>query len=1138
MIKCQHCDNLNRESARFCDQCGQLLANSKHQPAEPTPTSTEETQAYTPRHLTEKVLKSRAALEGEIKQVTVLFVDIRSSMLIQDKLGAERWHHVLDRFFSILSEAVHAHEGTVNQYTGDGIMALFGAPVAHEDHARRACHAALFIKHAIQSFAEELRQEDGIDFAIRVGLNSGEVVVGRIGDDLRMDYTAQGHTVGLAARMEQLARANCIYVSGQTRSLVEGLFQFKSRGDLRIKGANERIAVFELLSQTQARSRFEAASSRRLSPFINREHELTILTTALEAAQQGHGQIIALKAETGLGKSRLCHEFRLLCTQQKIPVYEARGVSHTRAAPLQPFAAFFRDYFGIGHNVTAEDAREQIRIRLARIDAALLDYRHIVYDFLDVGRDDSRRLEPDAQQTALFDLTRAIIEYGGLNEVGVLIIENLQWIDDDDESAAFLQNLLSAAKNSHVLIILSYRPVYQFRWPKLPHFKELELSSLSETQSHEMLLSLMEEAEQANEETLAFVEQVQASTAGNPLFIEEVLRSLAEDRVLELRDSGYRLKRAPENLSLPSSVSSAVAARIDQLDDQHKSLLQTVAVVGRRLPLAVLHPLFPELSTAELQQQIDHLIEQQYLEYEGVNPADPDNQQLLFRQSIVQEVAYNMQLSERLQQRHQQVAEVLEKIASTGPDQALVAQHYQAASQSDESLTWWTRAADSYARTDVSEAMAAWQQVLLLCEEEDFPAQKIRLGLKACARLLHLGSRHGIDAEQLTTIEATGHQLCDQIDEPQRDCDLRAYFYSALGAAQVMGGTLNAGISNYQRGVELADHCKDPSMPIVSRVGLVYGLLQAAELAEAISVCEHAINLLDDKAEIAEPLLGRSALLSLLGLRAWLHLLTDELDLAADIAESARSQSIEREDAENEALACLVLTVIASRQGQHVNALQLAKRAHKLGNHSSNRMLRIASLGSMATVNAQLGKFDVALEQVHRALKASRDNDCSVNAQPSLMAMLAQLELSNALINRNPKSAEADPDLSAIDRQAAKANKLAREQENRLGQIEALLANIRIRGYRDNRSRGARSYKQSISDIKTLISETGARSFQADRLLAQAESHAGRGDSDGASTYLARAQTLLDASNAVTGQILSFSQTQKQVDSITTSNED
>src|SRR5438093_4441148 len=315
---CASCGQANPADQKFCNGCGQRLGESAGA-AERAP------RAYTPPHLAEKILTSRAALEGERKQGTVLFADVKGSMELAESVDPEDWYRIMDRFFTILAEGVHRFEGTVNQYTGDGIMALFGAPLAHEDHAQRACWAALHLGEALRRYADELRLDRGLNFSVRLGLNSGEVVVGKIGDDLRMDYTAQGQVVGLAQRMEQLAAADRVCLTEHTARLVEGYFRLRDLGTLAVKGTSAPLRVFELEGAGALRTRLDASRARGFTRFVGRVDEMAALEAALARARTGDGGVVGVVGEAGIGKSRLCHEFLERCRARGLGTHQVTG---------------------------------------------------------------------------------------------------------------------------------------------------------------------------------------------------------------------------------------------------------------------------------------------------------------------------------------------------------------------------------------------------------------------------------------------------------------------------------------------------------------------------------------------------------------------------------------------------------------------------------------------------------------------------------------------------------------------------------------------------------------------------------------------------------------------------------------------
>ena len=354
----------------------------------PAPTETPEPERaprdYTPKHLADKILQSKSALEGERKQVTVLFADVKGSTELAEQIDLEEWHRILDRFFQVLTDGVHRFEGTVNQYTGDGIMALFGAPIAHEDHAQRACWAALHLQRELRRYADQLRLDQGLNFSVRMGLNSGEVVVGRIGDDLRMDYTAQGPVVHVAARLQQIAESGRIYLSEHVASLASGFFELRDLGATKLKGLGRPVRVYELRAAGALRSRFDVSRARGLSRFVGRDAEMAALEAALAQVETGRGQYVGVLGEAGVGKSRLCFEFAARCRLRGIRVVSASCPSHGRRIPLLFQMELMRNYFGIEDRDGAEVARDKTAGRMTRLDPSLMADVPFMLDFLGV----------------------------------------------------------------------------------------------------------------------------------------------------------------------------------------------------------------------------------------------------------------------------------------------------------------------------------------------------------------------------------------------------------------------------------------------------------------------------------------------------------------------------------------------------------------------------------------------------------------------------------------------------------------------------------------------------------------------------------------------------------------------------------
>ena len=425
-----------------------------------TSESTRAPRDYTPKHLADKILQSKSALEGERKQVTVLFADVKGSMELAGQLDPEEWHRILDRFFSILSDGVHRFEGTVNQYTGDGIMALFGAPIAHEDHAQRACYAALQLRDEISRYATELKREHGVGFQTRMGLHSGEVVVGKIGDDLRMDYTAQGQSVGLAQRMESLAEPNTCYLTAATAALAGGYFELDDLGEFRVKGVEEPVHVHRLAGLGASTTRFDISRARGLSRFVGRAADLRTLEDALEHSAAGSGQVVGVVAQAGTGKSRLCFEFLEKCRARGMKVFEGRAVAHGKKIPFLPILEVFRAYFAITPQDDDQAAREKIAGRLVVLDDSFAEALPLLFDFLGVS--DAQRpappLDPDSRQRQILAVMRQVIQSVSQSQPTITLIEDLHWLDA--ASADFLEHMVDAQSGSRRLLLVNFRPEF------------------------------------------------------------------------------------------------------------------------------------------------------------------------------------------------------------------------------------------------------------------------------------------------------------------------------------------------------------------------------------------------------------------------------------------------------------------------------------------------------------------------------------------------------------------------------------------------------------------------------------------------------------------------------------------------------
>src|SRR5262245_47220514 len=623
-------------------------------PGPTPPATTPGPLAYTPPYLAEKILTTRSALAGERKQVTVLFADLKGSTELIRDLDPEAAQTLLDPALHHMMDAVHRFEGTVNQVLGDGIMALFGAPVAHEDHAMRACYAGLAMQAALRRYAEEVRRSHGLEMQMRVGLNSGEVVVRAIGNDLHMDYSAVGQTTHLAARMEQLATPGSIRLTAATLRLVEGLVQVTALGRFPVRGLPEPVEVFELVGASAVRRRLQAAAARGLTRFVGRQQELAALLQALAQARAGHGQIVAMVGEAGMGKSRLIYEFVHAHHTQGWSVLESASVAYGKATPYFPVLDLRKRYGHIDDHDDTRTIQAKLTGQILTLDAALQDVIPALLALLDALPDDSpfRQLDPaQRRQRTLTALKRVLLRESQVQPL-LLVFEDLHWIDT--ETQALLDSLVESLPTAQLLLLVNYRPEYQHGWGSKTYYTQLRLDPLPPLSADEFLHALLGDDASLKPLTPLLI----VRTGGNPFFLEESVRTLVETRVLQGERGAYHLGQALQSIQVPATVQAVLAARIDRLPPEEKGLLQTAAVIGHEVPLPLLQAI-ADRPEEVLHRSLAHLQATEFLYETRLFP----ERAYTFKHALTHEVAYGGLLHERRRALHTRIVEALEALA-------------------------------------------------------------------------------------------------------------------------------------------------------------------------------------------------------------------------------------------------------------------------------------------------------------------------------------------------------------------------------------------------------------------------------------------------------------------------------------------
>jgi class 3 adenylate cyclase/tetratricopeptide (TPR) repeat protein len=828
-MNCPRCQAENREGLRFCEDCGARLAaicpscglevtagkrfcgscGASLVRAAQAEARFASPQAYTPRHLAERIVSSKASLEGERKQVTVLFADMKGSMELVADRDPEEARTILDPALELMMEAVHRYEGTVNQVMGDGIMALFGAPIAHEDHAVRACYAALRMQEAAKRYAEGMLRSHGVSVEIRAGVNSGEVVVRSISSDLRMDYTAVGQMTHLAARMEQLASPGTILITSSTLRLAEGFVQTKRLGPVPVKGVSEPVEVYEIVGAGAVRRRLEAAAIRGLTRFIGRGAELELLHKALDRAERGQGQVVAVVGEPGVGKSRLFFEFTRPLRHRGWLVVEAGAVSYGKATPYLPMIELLKAYFHIEPRDPPRRVREQVTGKLLTLDRALESALLPLLALLDVPVEDAewRALDPPQRRHRTLEACRQLLLRESHAQPLLLVFEDLQWIDG--ETQALLDRLVQSLPGARLLLLVNCRPEYRPPWSASAHTTQARIEPLPPENAEELVDTLF-----GSDPGLGPLKRLLVTrTEGNPFFIEESVRTLVETGVLVGAPGAYRVARPLAGIGVPTTVQAMLAARIDRLAVEHKELLQTAAVVGKDVPFALLGEI-AELGETELRAALDQLQASEFLYAARLFP----EVEYTFKHALTHEVAYGSILQERRRALHARIAGAIETLYAEHPAEHLeaLAHHAMRGEVWEKAVTYLRQAgAKALARSANQDALACFEQALAalrhLRERRETSEQGVDLRLLVGNSLWWRG-----ELERILPFIKEAESLAERLDDQLRLGRISSFMANCRWQMGEQQHAIAAGL----RAREIAGRLGDARLGLLSTLAL------------------------------------------------------------------------------------------------------------------------------------------------------------------------------------------------------------------------------------------------------------------------------------------------------------------------------
>ncbi|MFC1856909.1 adenylate/guanylate cyclase domain-containing protein [Thermodesulfobacteriota bacterium] len=675
-LKCPKCGKALPIGVKFCNECGHDL----RKPSKTPPVDYSAPQAYTPKFLADKILKNRSAIEGERKLVTVLFADVADFTAMSEKLDPEEIHQIMDGCFKILLDEIHLYEGTINQFTGDGVMALFGAPVSHEDHAQRACYAALSIQKAIKEYGQKVRETYGVNFEMRIGLNSGPVVVGSIGDNLRMDYTAIGDTTNLAARLESSAEPGSILLSKETQRLVRDFFEFQSLGKIDVKGKEEQQQAFELVKASEVETRISAAVAKGLTRFVGRKNSMAGLMSAYELAKSGSGQVVGMVGEAGVGKSRLLFEFRNRLPQDEIIYFEGRCLHYGGSMIYLPIVDIMRSFFDIKDGDGGFVVRKKIENKVLKLDENLRKILSPIQELLSVKVEDEVYLQVDSGQRKIwiFEAVRDLLAIESQNKTVVIAVEDLHWIDKTSQE--FLSYLIDWLADVKILLILLYRPEYTHPWGSKSHYKRIGLTQLTAKSSTELVQAILEGGEVVPE----LRELILSRAGGNPLYLEELSHNMLENGTIQRKDHEYILTRDASEIEVPDTIQGIIAARLDRVEESLKRIMQMASVIGREFAFRILQTIM------EMKEGLkSSLINLQGLEFISQKRLFPELE-YIFKHALTQEVAYSSLLKERRKKIHEKIGQAIENLYPENLEEyyELLAYHYTRSDNKDKALAY------------------------------------------------------------------------------------------------------------------------------------------------------------------------------------------------------------------------------------------------------------------------------------------------------------------------------------------------------------------------------------------------------------------------------------------------------------------
>jgi class 3 adenylate cyclase/tetratricopeptide (TPR) repeat protein len=926
-MKCPACQSDNREGVRFCEECGAKFeiecptcmaliplgkkfcgacGNKIAEPEKPADIEYDQPLTYTPKFLADKILTNRSSLEGERKLVTVLFADVANYTSMSENLDPEDVHQIMDSCFQILMDEIHKYEGSVNQFTGDGVMALFGAPIAHEDHAQRACHAALTIQKALKTFADALKKRKDIEFRMRIGLNSGPVVVGTIGDDLRMDYTAIGDVTNLAARMESMAEPGTILVSNATYKLVKDYFVFDSIGELELKGKEKPQIAYRLIKTSEVDTRFEASVLKGLTQFVGRKNSFRALRESYDRMLSGSGQVVGVVGEAGVGKSRLLLEFVKQLPKGEVTYLQGRCLHYGSGMVYLPILDMLHSYFEIKEGDSELSIKKKISYKISQLDNRLSEILPSFQELFSVKVDDEKyiQLDPGHKKMRTFEAIRDLFLLESQRRPLVLAVEDLHWIDKTSE--ACIGYLIDWLAKARILLILLYRLEYTHQWGSRSHYKKIGLTQLGPDSSRLLVQAILRHSKVPAE----IRELVLSRAGGNPLFIEELTQNLIENGTIVRKDNQYLFTRDVSDIQVPNTVQGIIAARIDRIDESMKHVIQMASVIGREFAFRILQNII------EMKEDLkSDLLNLQGLELISQKKLFPELE-YIFKHALTQEVAYNSLLKKQRKKLHEKIGLAIESLYPERLEEyyELLAYHYGEGGNAEKAAIYLELAIQKAVSVNaMEEAMSHFNRAMKFLDDlpdnEDRDRRQISLLMNIAFAFFQL-YQYPEYREILTIYKPVAERLVDR--------ELSCSYWAHIGHCQWWLGDSTRGLQSLEKAAKICIACENYEEACYVYLQMQWLHKSQARYDEVFSLHEQSLRMMERAFHLRYYIWTESA-------TAWSYAYIGQWDKAVEAGNRALSVAQDYSDKSMICFASLALSVAHTIQGRLEPALRYSE---------------------------------------------------------------------------------------------------------------------------------------------------------------------------------------------------------------------